>query len=319
MRSRFFFWLLSALAVGMVPLAASCGSEKANTTPRQPTGDDDVGDDDTNTDSGNGGGKDGGGTLPEGSAGEGRVYAHTIDTLYLFEPVGRTLKEIGKFSCLEVAESVIDIAVDRAGNMFATTFDRFLSVNPLTAQCTEVAFASTVIDYPNALSFVPAGTVDPTKEALVGYAGTISDRNNATNYVRIDTTTGEMTTLGSINKTDAGTQYRSSGDVISLIQDAKKAYATIHLKDSLVGSDMLAEIDPTNGNIIRIIGDTKEDQLFGFGYWNGKGYGFNGAGRVIEIDMKNGSSVVVKTLTGEGGAPIPWYGAGVTTQAPVGP
>lgn len=318
MRSSFFFWLLSAMAIGMVPLAASCSSTKADPTPRPILGDDDVGDD-AATDSGNGGGNDGGGTLPEGSASEGRVYAHTNDTLYLFEPIGRTLKVIGKFSCLEVAEDVIDIAVDRAGNMFATTFDRFLSVNPLNAQCTEVAFASTAVDYPNALSFVPAGTVDPTKEALVGYAGTISDRNNAVNYVRIDTTTGVMTTLGNINKTDAGTQYRSSGDIISLIQDGKKAYATIHLKDSLVGTDMLAEIDPTNGNILRVIGDTKEEQLYGFGYWNGKGYAFNGAGRVIEINMTNGSSVVVKTLTGEGGAPMPWYGAGVTTQAPVGP
>ncbi|MBS2016982.1 MAG: hypothetical protein JST00_29110 [Deltaproteobacteria bacterium] len=321
MRSGFFFWLLSALSVGMVPLAVSCGSEPSGTTPRPLVGDDDVGDDDTTREDGGTLERDGGGSLPEGSTTGGRVYAHTTDTLYLFEPTSRTLKEIGKFSCLEVAENVIDIAVDRAGNMFATTFDRFLSVNPVNAQCTELAFASTEIDYPNALSFVPAGTVDPSKEALVGYAGTLTDRNNATNYVRIDTATGVMTPLGDINKTDAGTQYRSSGDIISLIQDGKRAYATIHLKNvaSTVGTDLLAEIDPKNGNILRVIGDTKENQLYGFGYWNGKGYGFNGAGRVVEIDMNNGSSIVVKTLAGDGGGAIPWYGAGVTTQAPVLP
>lgn len=320
MRSRFFFWFLSALAVGMVPLAASCSSETASSSGKLPVGDDDDDDDAGRTD-GSTGPKEDGGTLPESSSGEGRVYAHTMDTLYLFEPVGRTLKEIGKFSCLEAAEPMIDIAVDRSGNMFGTTFDRFLSVNPLTAQCSEIAFASTEIDYPNALSFVPAGTVDPSKEALVGYAGTLSDRNNAINYVRIDTTTGVMTKIGDLNATDAGVQYRSSGDIISLIQDSKRAYMTIHLKNvvSTVGTDMLAEIDPTNGNIKRVIGDTKENQLYGFGFWAGKGYGFNGSGRVVEIDMNTGTAIVLKTLTGDGGAAVPWYGAGVTTQAPVLP
>ena len=33
--------------------------------------------------------------------------------------------------------------------------------------------------------------------------------------------------------------------------------------------------------------------------------------------MSNGASTVLETLTGDGGAPVPWYGAGVTTQAPV--
>src|SRR4051794_24381373 len=43
----------------------------------------------------------------------GRVYANTQDPLYLFEPISRKYTRIGKFSCLDPGESVIDIAVDR--------------------------------------------------------------------------------------------------------------------------------------------------------------------------------------------------------------
>ncbi|MBX3188811.1 MAG: hypothetical protein KF819_17465 [Labilithrix sp.] len=242
---------------------------------------------------------------------EGRVYAHTTDTLYLFEPLSRNLTLIGKFSCLNNGEVVIDIAVDRTGGMYATTFSRFLSVDPITATCNQIALGS----YPNSLSFVPAGTVDPAKEALVGYApaegSVISDQ-----YVRIDTTTGAMTRLGDLN-TGSIIKYKSSGDIISLIQDGNKAYATVKYQLADAGPiDLLAEVDPEKGAIKRIIGSTNETDLFGFGYWAGKGYGFSDNGRIIEIDMTNGSSVVVKTLTVDGGIGA-WYGAGVTTQAPV--
>jgi hypothetical protein len=87
--------------------------------------------------------------------------------------------------------------------------------------------------------------------------------------------------------------------------------------DGAVGTDLLAEVDSVDGHVKRILGDTKQNNLFGFGYWAGKGYGFSDNGRIVEIDMTNGSSVVLKTLTGDGGAALPWYGAGVTTQAPI--
>lgn len=257
-------------------------------------------------------------TTPDASSGPGRVYAHTTDTLYLYEPLEGALTEIGKFSCLTgPGEAVIDLAVDRTGNMYATTFGRFLSVDPITAKCSEIAVA-TVDDYPNALSFVPAGTVDPTKEALVGYAA-LGSNFVSVDYVRIDVdgpSRGTMTKIGNLNASDAGVQYKSSGDLVSLIQDGNRTYLTVRDKGG-AGTDMLAEVDPKTGNIKRIIGDTKQTNLFGFGYWAGKGYGFSDTGQVIGIDMTNGSSTVLKTLTGDGGAAVPWYGAGVTTQAPV--
>ena len=201
--------------------------------------------------------------------------------------------------------------------MFGTTFNDFFSIDTSTAKCTWIATTAPAVDFPNSLSFVPAGTADPGKEALVGYAS--NGDNKAVTYVQIDTTTGVMTTLGDMNASATGPQYRSSGDIISLIQDGNRTYATVKLQvdGGSGGTDLLAEVDPTDGHLKRIIGDTKQTNLFGLGYWAGKGYGFSDTGRILEIDMTSGKSVVLLTLTGDAATPLPWFGAGVTTQAPI--
>ena len=322
MRSRFAFLFsfctLAASSTALTLVAAACSSTK-DSPASLPL-----------IEGGSGGKKDSGDPpieeqdaevgdtyIPPGTP--GRVYAHTADTLYLFEPVSNDLKMIGKFSCLLAGEPVIDLAVDRTGSVYATTFGRFLKVDPITATCTLIkAHAIDEDDYPNALSFVPAGTVDPTKEALVGYAPT-GNGVESIDYVRIDTTTGDMTKIGVLNPTAVGTQYRSSGDLISLIQQQNRTFLTVKIfgGDAGANTDFLAEVDPKTGNLKKIIGDTKQTDIFGLGYWAGKGYGFSDNGKVSEIDMNTGSASVVKTLTGDGGAGVPWYGAGVTTEAPI--
>lgn len=252
---------------------------------------------------------------PPGPGDPGRVYANTLDTLYLFEPLSKKLTVIGKFSCLQAGEAVIDIAVDRAGTMYATTYNRFLKVDPIDASCVEKG-TSAIDYYPNSLSFVPAGTVDPTKEALVGYVQ-IGDKN--TQYTRIDVDNGTMTTIGDLN-TGSGLAsiYSVSGDIISLIQAGNKSYVTLTDEpfDASAPPDKLAEIDPKTGVIKKIIGSTNHHHIWGFGYWAGKGYGFSDDGTGFAIDMTNGTSSVVVTLT-DAGSPVPWYGAGVTTLAPI--
>lgn len=81
----------------------------------------------------------------------------------------------------------------------ATSFSAFYSLDLATAKCTQIAQG----DFPNSLSFVPKGTVDPSSEALVGYVGST--------YVRIDPKTGATTNIGSLSG-----GYRSSGDVVSV-------------------------------------------------------------------------------------------------------
>ena len=318
MRPRFALFVILASAAALAPLAA-CGSTATDpggfkVSPAKEAGKSNVDAADpvvVEPDSS---------VIPDPPGGPGRVYAHTNDTLYLYEPTGGTLKRLGAFTFDKAGTQadIIDIAVDRTGNMFGTTFNDFFSIDTSTAKCTWISTAATLVDYPNALSFVPAGTADPGKEALVGYATSIGD-NVAVTYVQIDTTTGAMTTRGNLNATTTGPQYKSSGDIISLIQDGNRTYATVKLQvdGGVSGTDLLAEVDPVDGHIKRVIGDTKQTNLFGFGYWAGKGYGFSDTGRIVEIDMTSGKSVVLLTLTGDAGTALPWFGAGVTTQAPI--
>ncbi len=250
--------------------------------------------------------------VPIDSGAGGRVLAHTGKQLFRLEPETRRLTLLGTFACLEPNDDVIDIAVDRTGAVYATSFKGFLSVDPLAASCSYIAKGQ---DYPNSLSFVPVGTVDATKEALVGYA---FDPVRPTRYVRIDTVTGAMTTLGNLNPANATTEYVSSGDLVGLIHDANRAYLTVRFKSALPDGgalpDRLAEIDPATGTLKRILGDTKQRNLFGFGYWAGKGYGFADDGTVAEIDMATGAGTPL-TLVGVT-TKQKWYGAGVSTQAP---
>lgn len=248
----------------------------------------------------------------------GRVFAHTDKKLYLFEPFEEKLTEIGAFSCLEANDRVLDIALDRTGAMFGTTDFRFISIDPTSAACTVVK--DNVFDYPNSLSFVPAGTVDATKEALVGYAFG-NTFNVADRYVRIDTATGEMTDVGNLNPQNAAVKYRSSGDLVSLIQDGNKTYLTVKQVGFEGGTptDTLVEVDPATGTIKRVVGDTKQRDLFGFGYWAGKGYGFTFTGQILEVSTATAATTEITVLkTGDRGF-VPWFGAGVTTQAPIAP
>jgi hypothetical protein len=317
MRPRLALFLVVCSLSALVPLAACSSAEKAsNPLPTE----DDVDSSKSKRDSATTFPEDDAGNpLPEASTGPGRVYSHTKDTLYLYEPVSGDLKEIGKFTfdIPATKADIIDIAVDRTGNMYGTTFDDFFSIDTTTAKATWIAISDDNVDYPNALSFVPAGTADPGKEALVGYATKIGD-SVAVTYVQIDTTTGKKTTLGNMNASAVGPQYRSSGDIVAIIADGNKTYATVKLQgtDAGAGTDLLAEIDPTDGHVKKILGDTNQNDIFGFGYWAGKGYGFSFGGKILEINMSNGSSKVLQTLTNDGGTPLPWYGAGVTTQAP---
>jgi hypothetical protein len=318
MRPRFALFLLLASAAALAPLAA-CGSTAPIPDGLQVTGGKDAGKSKVDAADPVVVDPPDGNVIVDPPGGPGRVYAHTNDTLYLYEPVAGTLKKLGVFTFDKAGTEadIIDIAVDRTGNMFGTSFGNFFSIDSSTAKCTWIATTDPLVDFPNSLSFVPAGTADPGKETLVGYAS--NGDNVAVTYVKIDTTTGVMTTLGDMNSMSTGSQYRSSGDIISLIADGNRTYATVKLQvdGGLAGTDLLAEVDPSDGHLKRIIGDTQQTNLFGFGYWAGKGYGFSDNGRIVQIDMTSGKSVVLLTLMDDAGAPLPWFGAGVTTQAPI--
>lgn len=240
------------------------------------------------------------------------MLAHTGKELYRLEPVGRQLTRIGAFGCLPSTDDMLDIAIDRTGAVFGTSFGGFLTIDPVTAAC---AFVARGADYPNSLSFVPVGTADATKEALVGYA---FDGAFAVRYVRIDTKTGDMNDLGTLNAPAASTEYVSSGDMVALVNDANRAYLTVRLKNGLADGgtlpDRLAEVDPVTGRLKRILGDTQQRRLYGLGYWAGVGYAFSDDGTISALDMLSGvgTPIVPRGVTQK----LSWFGAGVSTAAP---
>jgi hypothetical protein len=100
----------------------------------------------------------------------GEVYGHSSGTLFKLEPYSQVVTTIGPFNG---CSSVIDLAIDKDSKIIATTFDGIYWVDKTNAKCTLIAQGG----YPNSLSFVPEGILDPVKEVLVGY-------QNST-YVRI--------------------------------------------------------------------------------------------------------------------------------------
>lgn len=245
---------------------------------------------------GGAGGEGGGWVTTTGSgggppAGEAEVFAHTGDTLYRLDPLTKAVTTVGGFKGCD--GSVIDIALDKDGVTFGTTFSGLFTIDKKTAQCSHIASGS----YPNSLSFVPKGTLDANEEALVGYVGA--------DYVRIDRVTGAISNVGTL-----GGGYVSSGDVVSVIGGA--TYLTVRQGGC---GDCIVEVDPKTGAFIKNLGALGHSGVFGLAFWGGSAYGFSDGGQLFQIDLSNAKA----TPLAMPGAPsgLKFYGAGSSTSAPL--
>jgi hypothetical protein len=238
-----------------------------------------------------------GGSISAGVGGAGgaqvaEVYGHSPAELYKLDPVTKDVTVIGAF---QGCSSVIDIALDKDSTLYATTFDGFYKINKDTAVCTFISSGG----YPNSLSFVPKGSVDPNEEALVGY--------NGGSYIRIDTKSGAVTSLG--GSLPGG--FSSSGDIVSVINGP--SYLTV------IGpgcSDCIIQIDPANGTMIKNWGPLPYSSVYGLAFWAGSAYGFADSGDLFEITFAN--NVATTTPIAIPGMPgnLQFWGAGSTTSAP---
>jgi len=225
---------------------------------------------------------------PENAA----VYAHSSSSLYRVDPDTLIVSEVAPFQWPSGIDTMTDIAIDKDGNMYGISFDSVYAVNKDTAECT---FLAGLTEQFNGLSFVPADTPDPSdEEILIGAA------NSGTVY-QVDPATGETTQIGAY-----GNGWGSSGDIVSV---RGHTYATV--VEDLSATDKLARIDPANGFQAEIIGDTGFQDIWGVGYWGDKVYGFTENSKFVLIDVDTGSATEIETST------VHWWGAGVTTSAPV--
>ncbi len=227
------------------------------------------------------------------------VYGHSATTLYAVNPNTDVVTAVGDFA--GCGSEVIDIALDKYSNMYATSTSGVYTVDTTTAACHRIALGN----YPNSLSFVPAGTLDPTAEALVGY--------NGATYVQIDTTSGALTTVGQLG----GDSYTSSGDIVSVIGGG--TYLTVTGGSDCSDNDCLVEVNPTTGALITNYGSVKHPMVYGLAFWAGNVYGFDSAGQLFQVAFPAGGGLTITDI------PIPnaphglsFYGAGSTTSAPNG-
>ena len=282
----------AGFSLALATIALACGSERS---------------DFLDADAGRGSGADGGGgglgqSFPDEvpDAGEDGaapppvpiVYAHSANTLYKVDPVTKDVTVVAAFN--GGCSQVIDLALDQDSNAFVTTFGGLFRLDTGTATCTLIANGS----YPNSLSFVPKGTVDDTAEALVGY--------NGATYVRIDTATGAVSTIGSLKG-----GYTSSGDIVSVTGGG--TFLTVK---GNACSDCLIQVDPKTGDMIQNYGNVKHDAVYGLGFWAGTVYGFSDAGKVFSIEWVNDELVTNDITVANPPSALSFYGAGSTTAAP---
>ncbi len=218
---------------------------------------------------------------------QGYVYAHTNRRLYRVDSTTFAIEEVGPIIFSDGINQMTDLAIDRQGNMVGISYRQVYAVDPDTARATLLA----ELDRPfNGLSFVPVGD----DEILLGTAqdGTV---------FRVDPTTGATTEVGNF-----GGGIGSSGDVVGVFSLGTLATA---IRDDWA-SDHLVRIDPDSG-VATDIADTGVTHIWGLGFWQDRLYGFAEGGEFVVIDAVTGETELVEE-TG-----IEWWGAAVTTSAPV--
>lgn len=239
--------------------------------------------------------------VPPPSGPVGHLYAHTKDTLYKLDMDAKAFVLIGKFAFDKKPDSVTDIAIDRNGTLYATTFKDLFTCGLQDAKCKWLATIPTSSTFDgtfNGLTFAPKGTVDPNEDALIGIAA-----DGTWNHVKFNGSSVSMVKLGQY-----GDGWLSSGDAFSV--EGIGTYATLKGKGK---SDSLAAVDPTTGKLTAVIGETGVSQLFGFAWWAGVFYAFSNDGNVYTLDVATGQATQVKGITVPQGAK--WWGAGVSTRA----
>jgi hypothetical protein len=267
----------------LVALLAACGSPT-----RHPGGD--------LPDANGGGGDTGGNGGGDGSTTEQvYVYAHTASALYKVDPDTLAITKIGDFGWPSsvISDSMTDLAIDKTGQMIGVSYSRVYLVDPTTAQTT-LRSASLGGSF-NGLSFVPAAQLGQTGDDIL-----VGTRNSDGMVFRVDPMTGGITPIG-----DMGAGYTSSGDTVAV-----DGFGTVQTVPGSNG-DTLVKLAPNSFAATPIGSGTGFSKLWGIAFWKNKIYGFAETGEFVLIDDTTGVGTMVTQTD------LPWWGAAVTTLAPV--
>ncbi|HET6584793.1 MAG TPA: hypothetical protein VFG69_15150, partial [Nannocystaceae bacterium] len=216
------------------------------------------------------------------------------DTLYRLDPETKEVTVVGQFD--GCTASIIDIALDEDSNMYGAAYGSLWSIDRTTGRCTHIADG----EYPTSLSFVPAGTVDPDREALVGFVDA--------QYIRIDTQSGTSSPLGTLSG-----GLRSSGDMVAV---AGSSWLTVTDDGACSAVDCIVEIDPVDGTVLVDYGPLPYPEVFGLAFWAGRAYGFARGGDLFEIAFAGDQVSFEQIAIPDAPASLEFFGAGSTTAAP---
>lgn len=224
-----------------------------------------------------------------------KIYAHSAGVLYTVDVTDPyAVAQVGGFSYPNGhAGSVTDVAIDRAGQLFAITFGDVFVCNPATAACYWLGSLPSSF---NGATFVPAGTVLPDKDALIGIS-----QAGGWYHLKIVNQVVQPQQLGSY-----GSGYTSTGDAFSIVGVGTFAAAT---KGG--GGTKIIAVDPTTGLFQSELAVTAGyGSVFGLAGWDGLILAFDSSGQMIKIDP------ITQVVTPLGNKNITWWGAGVGTVLP---
>jgi len=235
-----------------------------------------------------------------------KVYAHSGQNLYRLDTVTLLPVLIGPFGL--GTTSITDIAVDKDDRMLGITLDDIYTIDVTTGTATLLIALPETAPNLSSLSFVPIDLDNPDGAERLVAADSEGD------VLEIDQITGVTSVLGNYGVTAAGAmQIRSSGDIVAIAGFG--IYATVTVGEPFSNPDYLAQINPISWAATLIGGGTPHDKIFGLGYWRNTLYGFidrgNNLGSIVALDVNTGVASPVNMGT------IQWFGAGVTTDAPV--
>jgi hypothetical protein len=225
------------------------------------------------------------------------VYAHTMFALYRVDPDTYAITLVGNFGWPAgvVNDSMTDLAIDKNGRMIGISFTAVYEVDPATAKCT--LLSNMLAGNFNGLSFVPAALLGQTGDDVL-----VATRNSDGKAFELDPMTGHATQVG-----DMGGAFVSSGDLVSV-----EMFGTVQTVPGTGGGhDRLVTLAPNTLAATAVGTDTGYSNIWGIAYWKNKIYGFTDQGEFILIDPTTG----VATLVSSNG--VSWWGAAVTTRAPV--
>jgi len=248
------------------------------------------GDDDTG-----GGGTDSGNGSGSGSNGGEQVfvYAHSPSTLYKIDPDTLQVQMVGAFNWGSVgSDQMTDIAIDKNGQMIGVSFTRVYRVDPSNA--TTTLLSSQLVRSFNGLSFVPAAQLGMTGDDIL-----VGTQSTDGKVYRIDPMTGNATEVGNMGS------YTSSGDLVAVA-----GFGTVQTVNGSSG-DVLANLATSTFAASPIGTGTGFSEIWGVAFFKDKVYGFTNGGAFLLIDPNTGAGTMVSNNG------IQWWGAAVTTTAPV--